>query len=286
MAVGGYGVGHQRARVRLAARGSGVLVGIGAAVVLAAAARRARRCGCAPTTSPSSPSPPARSSASTIMAPPVPRRHRRVRRHCRASTTTSQPQPVQPAATTGSGSSSSARPGTWVISSAGRWCCWRCCGLAADPQPVGPGPEGHPRGRGRGAGLGKNVFGYKMQSLILGGVIGAFGGMFLAIGRDRSYPATSPRRRPSSPMSRLHPRRDGTHLGTGGRLDDLLGLIVVHRGAARRARRQRLHPEQPDERQPGRPGAPHAGGPRLMLLMIFRPQGIFGDRRELMLDER
>ena len=36
--------------------------------------------------------------------------------------------------------------------------------------------------------LGKNVYAYKMQSLVLGGVIGALGGMLLALGRQSVQP--------------------------------------------------------------------------------------------------
>ena len=36
--------------------------------------------------------------------------------------------------------------------------------------------------------LGKNVYAYKMQSLVLGGVIGALGGMLFAIGRQSVAP--------------------------------------------------------------------------------------------------
>ena len=43
--------------------------------------------------------------------------------------------------------------------------------------------------------LGKNVFAYKMQSLVVGGVIGALGGAVIAARRPgRRSPATTPRR--------------------------------------------------------------------------------------------
>ena len=47
--------------------------------------------------------------------------------------------------------------------------------------------------------LGKNVFSYKMQSLVLGGVFGALGGLVFALDRQRSSPT---RTAPSSPSSR------------------------------------------------------------------------------------
>ena len=36
--------------------------------------------------------------------------------------------------------------------------------------------------------LGKNIFTYKMQSLIIGGIIGAFGGMVIAVGNQVAQP--------------------------------------------------------------------------------------------------
>ena len=50
--------------------------------------------------------------------------------------------------------------------------------------------------------LGKNVYGYKMQSLMLGGVIGAFGGMFWALAQGIVQPGNFSPNRPSSPTRR------------------------------------------------------------------------------------
>ena len=36
--------------------------------------------------------------------------------------------------------------------------------------------------------LGKNIFSYKMQSLIIGGIIGALGGMVIAVGNQVAQP--------------------------------------------------------------------------------------------------
>ena len=36
--------------------------------------------------------------------------------------------------------------------------------------------------------LGKNVFAYKMQSLVIGGVIGALGGIVIAVGNQAAQP--------------------------------------------------------------------------------------------------
>ncbi len=53
MAIGGYGVGHQRARVRAARCGSASCSGHRRRGGAGAAARHTRRCGCGPTTWPS-----------------------------------------------------------------------------------------------------------------------------------------------------------------------------------------------------------------------------------------
>ena len=51
--------------------------------------------------------------------------------------------------------------------------------------------------------LGKNVYCYKMQSLVLGGVIGALGGIIFAVDRQSVQPDNSRHRRsPSSPTRR------------------------------------------------------------------------------------
>ena len=65
---------------------------------------------------------------------------------------------------------------------------------AADAQPVGRVLQSIREDEDAARSLGKNVFGFKMQSLILGGVIGSLGG--LVAGRpdsSRRSPASSPR---------------------------------------------------------------------------------------------
>ena len=50
--------------------------------------------------------------------------------------------------------------------------------------------------------LGKNVYVYKMQALVLGGVIGALGGMVYAVGTGSAIPTSTRTRTPSSPTPR------------------------------------------------------------------------------------
>ena len=134
--------------------------------------------------------------------------------------------------------------------------------------------------------LGKNVYGYKMQSLILGGVIGAVGGMFWVIAQASIVPGSF------SPIPTFYAYA-ALILGGMARiwgpvvgLDDLLGAAVVHPGHRQRGGGQRVHPA-------GIMDSNQAGNVRfmlvglgLMLLLIFRPQGIFGDRREIALQDR
>ena len=100
--------------------------------------------------------------------------------------------------------------------------------------------------------LGKNVYSYKMQSLILGGVIGAVGGMFWVIAQAAIVPGSFSPIPTFYAYARAHPGRRGPHLGPGRRFDDLLGPAVVLAGPDQRAGRQRIHPAQHPRRQPGR----------------------------------
>ena len=57
---------------------------------------------------------------------------------------------------------------------------YRAARLGADAQPVGPRAQEHPRGRGRGPRPRQERVAFKMQSLMLGGLIGSLGGLMLA----------------------------------------------------------------------------------------------------------
>ena len=134
--------------------------------------------------------------------------------------------------------------------------------------------------------LGKNVYSYKLQSLMIGGVLGSLGGFILALGR-----------------SSIQPDIFGTEttffaytvliLGGAARVaspvvgamifwvvlsffDNILGEAV---GAGYIPTSVLSTSEVGQVRF-------MLVGLTLMLLMIFRPQGIFGDRRELALDAR
>ena len=68
--------------------------------------------------------------------------------------------------------------------------------------------------------LGKNVFAYKFQSLVLGGAIGALAGMLLAIDRQDVRPDTFLPVVTFRDLHDRHPRRPGTPRGL------LLGAVI------------------------------------------------------------
>ncbi len=131
--------------------------------------------------------------------------------------------------------------------------------------------------------LGKNVFLYKMQSLVLGGVIGAIGGMVFVLALQSVTPDMF------LPQVTFFAFAIMILGGTGTILGPPLGAVVfwflltglqsgirglVDSGAI-----------------PGVAGGQAVGavsliavGAMLMLLMIFRPQGVLGNREELRLD--
>ncbi|MFI1987975.1 branched-chain amino acid ABC transporter permease [Actinoplanes sp. NPDC020271] len=134
--------------------------------------------------------------------------------------------------------------------------------------------------------LGKNVVSYKMQSLILGGVLGSLGGFVFALSRAAVQPDTY-----------------------GTEFTFYMYTIVILGGAARvfgpvvgsmifwvllafinallpSAIREGYIPTWfMDPIQAGAVGYILVGL-GLVLLLIFRPQGIFGDKKEVMLDGR
>lgn len=134
--------------------------------------------------------------------------------------------------------------------------------------------------------LGKNVYLYKMQSLIIGGIIGSFGGFVYALSRQS-----------------VQPDNYGTALtffaytvlilgGAARVFSPIIGamifwfLIVFIEQVLREGVTNNIIPDWLI-------GVNQVGqirfmlmGVGLMLLMIFRPQGIFGDKKELALDAK
>jgi branched-chain amino acid transport system permease protein len=134
--------------------------------------------------------------------------------------------------------------------------------------------------------LGKNVYSYKMQSLVIGGIAGAMGGLIFAIGTQS-----------------VQPDNYGTPLtffaytalilgGTARVFGPIVGSMIFWAllSFTDNALRQAIEADYiPGEIMTGN----QVGQVRfmlvglgLMLLMIFRPQGLFGDKREIDLSGR
>jgi neutral amino acid transport system permease protein len=134
--------------------------------------------------------------------------------------------------------------------------------------------------------LGKNVYAYKMQSLIIGGVLGSLGGFMMAIGR-----------------AAVQPDLFGTELtffaytvlllgGAARVLGPVVGaaifwlvLSLTDNVLNQAIDAGYISTSIMSSNQVGQVRFILVGLV-LMLLMIFRPQGIFGDRKELALDGR
>jgi branched-chain amino acid transport system permease protein len=136
--------------------------------------------------------------------------------------------------------------------------------------------------------LGKNVYYYKMQALVLGGVIGAFGGFIGGLGLASVQPDSYNTDFTFIAFTMLvlggAARILGPVVGAvlfWGALSAIGGILV------------RLSTGEDPLIPPSVMSIDQASNVRfmivglvLMLLMIFRPQGIFGDRKEIALDAR
>ena len=137
--------------------------------------------------------------------------------------------------------------------------------------------------------LGKNVYSYKMQSLILGGVIGTFSGMIFALDRGSVQPDNYSRDVTFYVLTALV--LGGVAKVSGSIVGPMLfwAVFVFIDNTLREFTRD----------GPVRIGdftlieSTQVGqvtfalvGLMLMLLMIFRPQGVFGNRKEMAFDGR
>jgi neutral amino acid transport system permease protein len=134
--------------------------------------------------------------------------------------------------------------------------------------------------------LGKNVFGYKMQSLVFGGALGAVGGMLLAVYSQAVQPDAF------NPVVTFYLYTLLILGGAGRILGPIIGsvifwfILVFADSFLRQAIGAGLI-------SPAIISSTEIGAVRfalvglmLMLLMIYRPQGILGDRREMLVSER
>ena len=134
--------------------------------------------------------------------------------------------------------------------------------------------------------LGKNVYSYKMQSLILGGVIGAVGGMFWVVAQAAIVPGSF------SPIPTFFAYA-ALILGGMARIwGPVVGsmifwaLLSFSQGFINELVANEYIPAASSTRTRSGNVRFVLVGLGLMLLLIFRPQGIFGDKREIALQDR
>lgn len=134
--------------------------------------------------------------------------------------------------------------------------------------------------------LGKNVYFFKMQSLILGGVIGGFAGFMYSMSSQVVQPDTY------STAVTFYAYVVLILGGTARILGPVVGAMMFWAvlSITNSVIRALVASDGPF---PGLLTGTQIGqvrfifvGAMLMLLMIFRPQGIFGDKKELALDDR
>ena len=134
--------------------------------------------------------------------------------------------------------------------------------------------------------LGKNVYWFKMQSLILGGVCGAFAGFALAIGTQSVQPDTYSTAITFYALTALI--LGGMARVAGPIIGSMLFWMIFSFSDV--ALRQAVSADYiptwlMDGTQVGQVRVMLVGL-ALMLLPVFRPQGILGDKREIQLDVR
>ena len=134
--------------------------------------------------------------------------------------------------------------------------------------------------------LGKNVVGYKMQSLILGGIFGALGGFIFALANSSIQPDNY------STLLTFFAFTAMILGGAGRILGPIVGAIIfssffvfLENLLVQAVRADVIPTSIMNSNQVG-PVRVILVGVLLMALMIFRPQGIFGDKKELALDAR
>lgn len=132
--------------------------------------------------------------------------------------------------------------------------------------------------------LGKNVQYYKMQALILGGVMGAAGGVLLALWQNLALPDDFVTRTTFLAYAALIL---GGAARVGGPIIGGMIWYTLFAFMTNLVSQMRANDFFPDSVADNAGQLPFVFlGIALMLLVIFRPQGIFGDRKEVELDAR
>jgi neutral amino acid transport system permease protein len=127
--------------------------------------------------------------------------------------------------------------------------------------------------------LGKNVYVYKMQALVLGGVLGALGGMVYAVGTASANP---------DQYQNANAFLAYAALILGPVIGAMLMYFIIQFAdtGLRTLIDKGVIPEDLLSATDVAQIRFVLIGIGLMLLLVFRPQGILGDRREVMLDAR
>jgi branched-chain amino acid transport system permease protein len=136
--------------------------------------------------------------------------------------------------------------------------------------------------------LGKNIFSYKMQSLIIGGIIGAFGGMVIAVGNRVAQPNNYSTALTFFAYTILI--LGGVARVKGPIVGAMIFWFLIAFVDNVLAEFTRDNPDLPgwiilDGNNFGQVKFILVGV-GLVLLVVFRPQGIFGDKREQVFDVR
>ena len=135
--------------------------------------------------------------------------------------------------------------------------------------------------------LGKNVVAFKMQSLIIGGLIGSIGGLMLAAQTQAATPGQFAPNLTFICLHDHHHRRPRPGEGSDRRHDHLLLRVSGSSTTllSQATRRDKL-PDWLVATDNFSQVKFIVAGLALAALVVFRPQGIFGDRREQVFDVR
>ncbi len=134
--------------------------------------------------------------------------------------------------------------------------------------------------------LGKNVYRFKMQSLILGGTFGTLAGIFYAIQQNAVQPDNYATQQTFFALTAAI--LGGLATIWGPVVGSMLFWVILSfiENVLIQSIDNGIMPDSIMERSQVGPVRFMLVGLTLMLLMIFRPQGIFGDKREIAIDAR
>jgi neutral amino acid transport system permease protein len=134
--------------------------------------------------------------------------------------------------------------------------------------------------------LGKNVYRFKMQSLILGGTFGTLAGIFYAIQQNAVQPDNYATQQTFFALTAAI--LGGLATIWGPVIGSMLFWVILSfiENVLIQSIDNGIMPDSIMERSQVGPVRFMLVGLTLMLLMIFRPQGIFGDKREIAIDAR